>query len=127
MKFSKQSILNLILVLTGIILPILCYELYLRSVGYQPLSSRNQASIFRFPLTYENDEILGWKLIPGEHSFMPVSASARETRGRILEGGQRATHSKQFAQSNIQREKIIFWETLFFLVMGLMMRKPTLG
>ena len=104
----KQGLVHTILILGGFFIPLLGYEVYLRGIGYTPLSPRTRSSIFRFPSAYQNDEILGWKLTPGEYRFEPVSVDAHETSGRILEGGQRTTHPKDFIPSSPSQSTIAF-------------------
>jgi hypothetical protein len=118
-KRLLEVLLHCFLILSGSILPLLLYEVYLRSVDYRPLSVRTRASIFRTPHVYENDKVLGWRLVPGEFLFEGVSPGARQTRARVLLAGNRATFSEEFVTTSNPKGKIIFLGDSFTFGHGL--------
>ncbi len=106
--FRPNSHTHYLLIALGILIPCLAYEIFLRAIGYLPFSPRNYASIFRNPSVYQDDNLLGWRLIPGEHTFLPITSQARETQALVLQDGSRATYAPHHSRRLPPQGNILF-------------------
>ena len=102
MNLNTFRLQNFFLVIASVLLTFLILELFIRFVLKD--SPRNEAgyNLKDQPISFMEDQVLGWKPKPGEFTFKPWSKDGKNTKLTNLFDGERLTGIKN------KKQKIVF-------------------
>ena len=102
MIFARNKVQNFILFIVSISLILLILELFILFILEDKPRNQSNAKLKDQPISFIEDEILGWKPKPGEYIFSPWSEGGRKTKLTNFNDGSRLTGN------NKKKNKIIF-------------------
>ena len=100
----KEGLINSTLFLVSMVFAIIGAELFLRVIGFSPLTMTTYENE---PEMHEYHSNLGWINKAGQYNFEPYSPDKSNIQVTFLDGGQRRTHENQ-GHSTDERPKMIF-------------------